>query len=223
MFLELFHKKVNVPECLDIIENAVFKEIKGIGFKKYGITLHRFVSEDISQVINFQCGQVYRNETHLLCVNIGIRVPESFERKFEVSNTKKYYHEYECNIRSRLGTVKYKDVNRVKSYDLRKNIAAITTDILEEILSDVLPTFEVLNSRQAIVEHRREYPWFDTLNNHLIDLEEAMIYGHLGDKKTAKEKFELYYISVISRRHEGKHIEKHLEYLDQLKAELKWD
>ena len=100
---------LGTPESIDIIENAVYAELKPLGFRKHGRTLHRFVDGDISQVINFQCGQSYREETHLMWVNIGIRVPECFLRSFSPDeNPKKYYRESECNIRSRLGKVKGK-------------------------------------------------------------------------------------------------------------------
>lgn len=155
-------------------------------------------------------------------VNIGIRVPESFERKFDPPILKKYYHEYDCNIRTRLGAVKSRDINKATTYDLRKNTDQIATCIVKEIIDDVLPVFEVLNSRESILAHRREFPWFDTLNSHLIVLEEAMIYGHLGDKQKARELFDAYYEYVVSRKCEGKHIQGHLQYLDKLKDSLEW-
>lgn len=222
MFSVLFQKKIDVTKCIDSIENMVYAQIKEYGFKKHGRTLHRFVSEDISQVINFQCGQAYRNETHLMWVNVGIRVPESFEREFNPQNLKKYYHEYDCNIRTRLGAVKNRDGNKATTYDLRKNSDKIAICIVKEIIDDVLPVFEVLSSREAILAHRREYPWFDTLNSHLIVLEEAMIFGHLGERQKARELFEVYYDYVVSRKCEGKHIDGHLQYLDTLKDSLEW-
>ena len=90
------------------------------------------------------------------------------------------------------------------------------------LCDDVLPVFEILNSRESIIAHRREYPWFDTLNSRLILLEESMIYGHMGDKKKAKECFEMYYRSVALKLSEGAHIKRHLEYLDELRSELEW-
>ena len=102
---------LNTTESIDIIENAVYAELKPLGFRKFGRTLHRFVDGDISQVINFQCGQSYRDETHLMWVNIGIRVPECELRRFEQEEKlKKYYHEYNCNMRSQLGKTKGKNV-----------------------------------------------------------------------------------------------------------------
>lgn len=222
MFSELFQKKIDVTECIDQIENEVYAQLKRFGFRKYGRTLHRFVSEDISQVISFQCGQACQNETHLMWVNIGIRVPESFERSFAPANSKKYYHESECNIRTRLGAVKSRNPNHPTTYDLRKNIHRTASCIAKEIMDDVLPVFEVLNSRAAILAHRRDYPWFDALNPHLILLEEAMIYGHLGDLQKARELFEAYYEHVLSEKQEGKHIEGHLQYLDALRNSLEW-
>lgn len=218
----MFSEKIDTTKCIDSIESTVYAELKKHGFKKHSRTLHRFVSEDISQVINFQCGQAYRNETYLMWVNIGIRVPESFERKFDPPILKKYYHEYDCNIRTRLGAVKSRDSNKATTYDLRENTDQIATCIVKEIIDDVLPVFEVLNSRESILAHRREFPWFDTMNSHLIVLEEAMIYGHLGDKQKARELFDAYYEHVVSRKCEGKHVQGHLQYLDKLKDSLEW-
>lgn len=109
--------KPYTSKTLDAIEKAVHTAVKPYGFRKYGRTLHRFVSEDISQVIHFQLGQAYRGETHLLFVDIGIRVPECMLRSFHPEEVKKkYYHEYECNIRSRLGRIEGK---AEACYDLR--------------------------------------------------------------------------------------------------------
>ena len=189
-------KSINTTEIVDAIENSVYSHLKPHGFRKFGRTLHRFVSEDISQVINFQSGLPIKGMSGLLCVNVGIRVPECVERDFHInSEKKKYYHEYDCNIRSRLGTVSGK---KEAWYDLRKSTKKIIERIQKEIDEAVLPVFEVLNSRDAILSHRREYSLFDALNSHLILLEESMIYGHLGDTEKAKELFEAYYQSAVS-------------------------
>lgn len=108
-----FSKKkseINTTQTVDEIESAVYAHIKPYGFKKHGRTLHRFVSGDISQVIHFQSGMPARGMGGLLCVNLGIRIPECSESVFQVKNEKKkYYHEYECTIRSRLGIVSGKN------------------------------------------------------------------------------------------------------------------
>lgn len=146
-------KKINVTKCIDDIENFVYKEIKRWGFRKYERTLHRFVSDNISQVITFQYGQGYGNETYLMWVNTGIRIPECVKREFQPSLIPKYYHEDDCNIRLCLGIIKNKNTNKAKIYNLKKNKIAVS--ILEEIVNVVLPVFDIMSNRQAILEHRR--------------------------------------------------------------------
>ena len=186
--------EINTTQIVDKIELAVYEHIKPCGFKKHGRTLHRFVSEDISQVIHFQSGMPTHGMSGLLCVNLGIRIPECSERMFQPeTEKKKYYHEYECTIRSRLGIVSGK---KETWYDLHKKIDKIIKSIIDEIDQYVLPAYEALNSRNAILAHRKDYPLLDNMVN-LVSLEECMIYGHLGDFEKAKELFELYYQSAV--------------------------
>ena len=197
-------REIEVPKVVDEIENAVYDCLKAYGFKKYGRTLHRFVSDDISQVIHFQSG--VRGLSGSLCINIGIRIPECSERCFQAQNDKKYYHEYECTMRSRLGSVRGK---RDTWYDLHQSSKKIIKDILKEITEVVLPGFDVLNSRESVLRYRRDYPLFDTMSRTIL-LEECMIYGHWGNMDKAKELFDLHYDSVV------------VEYNDQMKKGQKF-
>ena len=181
---------INTTQKIDEIESSVYQHLKPYGFKKYGRTLHRFVSEDISQVIHFQSGMPSKGMGGLFCVNLGIRIPECSERTFQSkTEKKKYYREYECTIRSRLGTVSGKEE---AWYDLRKKPVKIIDSIIYELDQYVLPAYEVLNSREAILERRKDYPLLDNMNSVIL-LDECMIYGHLGNKEKAGECFELYY------------------------------
>ena len=114
-------------EAIDIIEGIVFEFLKEYKFKKFGRTLHRFVSDDISQVIHFQSGLPTKNMSGYMWVNIGIRVPECQDRTFRpTENSKKYYHEYECNIRSRLKSTL---TNIETSYILRISFSKVTNKV----------------------------------------------------------------------------------------------
>ena len=182
--------EINTTQIVDEIEAAVLEFVKPYGFKKHGRTLHRFVSGDISQVIHFQSGMPTKGMGGQLCVNLGIRIPECSERTFQPkTENKKYYHEYECTIRSRLGTVSGKQETW---YDLHKKTDKIIKSIIEEIDQYVLPAYEVLNSRESILAYRKLYPMLDNMNS-LILLDECMIYGNIFNKEKAKELFELYY------------------------------
>lgn len=179
---------------VDKIEAEVYAHIKPYGFRKHGRTLHRFVSEDISQVIHFQIGMPSHRMGGLFCVNLGIRIPECSEKVFYPKmEKKKYYHEYECTIRSRLGSVSGKNETW---YDLRKKTDKIAKSIIDEIERYVLPAFEILSSREAILEHRKEYPLLDKMSLN-VALEECMIYGHLDNIGKAKLLFEEYYQSEV--------------------------
>ena len=138
-------EKSEISLRIDRIEDSLYRDLKQLGFRKYGRTLHRFFLDDISQVIRFQCGQAYREETHLLCVGVGIRVPECDRTALFLGKPpKKYYHDYECNIRSSLGDI---DGEAVKCFDLRGDIDAIEEEIYHDIFDKVLPVFNVLSTR----------------------------------------------------------------------------
>ena len=186
--------EITTTQVVDEIEAAVLEHVKPYGFKKHGRTLHRFVSQDISQVIHFQSGMPRAGMSGLLCVNLGIRIPECSERTFQPqTEKKKYYHEYECTIRSRLGIVSGK---KETWYDLHKKTDKIIKSIIDEIDQYVLPAYEILNSRDAILTHRRGYPLLDNLV-HSVVLEECMIFGHLGNIEKAKQLFEEYYQTAV--------------------------
>lgn len=191
-------------ESVDIIEKAVYTALKPMGFRKHGRTLHRFVDGDISQVINFQNGCPGKGVYDILWVNLGIRVPECFENTYPVTAPlKKYYHEYECNIRCRLGDLVDGDDTH---YDLRKDPEQIGRDILRRLQSHALPVFDILNSRDAILTHRAEHPRFDSLNHRLILLEAAMIHGNRGNTAEAARLFNDYYRQRLEQyRYEYEH------------------
>ena len=185
--------EISTSKIVDGIEAAVLNLARPYGFKKHGRTLHRFVDGDISQVIHFQSGMPAKGMQGLLCVNIGIRIPECSERTFHPINSKKYYGEHECTMRSRLGTVRGKDE---AWFDLTKHTDKIEKSIISEIEGTVIPAFEVLKTREDILALRKSYNTFDVFD-HTRLLDECMIYGHLGDTEKAKELFEAYYRSAL--------------------------
>ena len=111
-------------------------------------------------------------------------------------------------------------------YDLHDSIQEITSDVLRQIKDYVIPAFNVLNSRFAILENRRSYPHLDTMNRHLILLEEAMIWGRMGNLQKAEEAFNQYYDSkaLEYKGHEGwksyGSLRAHLDYLAELADQL---
>ncbi len=191
--LDLYKKKnkdVNVPETVDKIEAAVYEVLKPHGFKKHGRTLHRFVSGDISQVVHFQSG--LRSLQGKMCVNVGIGVPECIERVFHPEKTKKRYRLDECTMRSILGSVRGK---RETWYDLSKYSEKMTQSIIREIVDIVIPAFDVLSTREAILERRVRIKWLYVYGS--LTLDECMMHGHLGNMEKARELFEKNYDDAV--------------------------
>ncbi len=217
-------KQLDTKPIVDEIEKAVYQELKPLGFRKFGRNLHRFVDGDISQVINFQNGCPAKGIYDVLWVNVGIRVPECELRSFAPEEPlKKYYTEASCNIRSRLGKVGGEEE---REYDLHDPIAGLIEDILHQIKTYVIPAFEVLNSRAAILEKRKDYPCLDSMNRHLTLLEESMIWGRWGKMQKAEEAFNQYYNEKVQvyKEYEGRKYSRglrgHLEYLEELADQL---
>ena len=183
--------RLDSPKIVDAIEKMVYDYLKLYGFRKHGRTLHRFVDGDISQLVNFQNGCPGKGIFDVLWINLGIRVPECVERTFDISQPlKKYYHEYECNMRTRLGMlVDKKDTY----YHLAKDPVLIGKSIIERLEKYVLPVYELLDSRDSILEHRKAFPEFDIINHKQALLEAVFIYGRRGEKDIAAECFQRYY------------------------------
>lgn len=213
-------EKSEVSKKMDYIEKMVYLQMKPLGFRKHGRLLHRFVSGDISQAIQFESWPNGFESPQLMWVDTGIRVPECALRSFEAeAEPKKYYPEYTCTLRSRLGVLIGPEA---PEYDLQEDPEMIVADILGRLERTVLPAFDALNSREAILERRREFPWMDEFK-HLILLEEAMIYGRRGERERAEELFNEYYQQILIKKmaqRDPRPILSQINYLNDLAKRL---
>jgi len=181
---DAMHKQrlAEATSALDEVQQAMYAELKPLGFRRHGRVFHRFVDGDVSQVIELQRGQAYREETHLFWVSVGIRVPECQLRTFAPEEEgKRYYHEWQCNLR---WTVGERSKKQNGSYNLRKPVQPIIEDILARLHTAVLPMFDALSSRDAILARRMDYPQLWPMH-HMLD--SALIAGRRGDIARAAE------------------------------------
>ena len=173
---ELFRKKkIDTVKNVDEIENIVFQWAKQYGFKKYGRTFNRTVDSDIVQVINFQNGCPAKDVYGVLWINLGIRTPECSDFPDE---QKKYYNEYECNIRCRLDEYVEKKDN---PYNLKEKPKKIADDIIKKLDKYVLPVFDILSSREIIIKELKNYSDFNLFRNHLVDKDINTIIEHINN------------------------------------------
>lgn len=210
LYIQKDHPDLDVPKTLNRIQKALQAELKPLGFTKHGRTHHRFVDGDISQVINFQCGQSIYDRTHLVVVNVAIRIPEVDLKRFHGdAELKKYYKEYECNLRTCLGLLDeaadifsaYTEHER-RVYDLSGNVDEIIEDLLHRVRTEVLPFFERYGSRDAILKELQEKPKSPMRTSgyeHEGDFAMAMIYGRRGDMERAYEAYNVYFRGAIKR------------------------
>ena len=103
-------------------------------------------------------------------------------------------------------------------YCLKKNVEKITNDIICQLKELVLPVFDELNSREAILKKRREYSSFDQVHYHPLLIEEVMMYVYLKDMDKAKTLFNLHYKSVDLKKSKMNY--HHLKYLHELADKL---
>lgn len=218
IYIQRDHPDLDVPKTLNRIQKALQAELKPLGFTKHGRTHHRFVDGDISQVINFQCGQAIYDRSHRVVVNVAVRVPEIVLREFHGdAELKKYYKEYECNLRSALGILddpldvfcSY-SAQKIHVYDLRGNVDEIIEDVLRRAKIEVLPFFERYGSRDAILKDLQEKPKSALRTSgfeYKGDFDMAMIYGRRGNMERAYEAYNAYFYGLIKRAircHDGK-------------------
>ena len=199
-------------QTVDLVEKQVYEFLKLSGFKKYGRTLGRFVDTDMFQVVNFQIitpgkinlktGEIKNEKKQKLVINLGIRIPECAERTFSPVKNEKYYHEYDCNIRSELAC----------KFPLERKSEKIAKDIISELEKYVLPVFNVLSTRESVLSGRKKRLEFDQFHANMVLLDEAMIYGRLGHVDKATELFNEHYRLTDHRGH--------LEYLETLADKL---
>lgn len=213
----LFKKEEkSTTEIVNEIQSDVYKYLKPLGFRKHGRTFCRFVDTDIAQVIEFQVGLALKGNNHCLWINIGIGIPECHKRTFDKEiPIKKYYHDYECSMQARLGSIVDK---KDTYYDLRKKYDKYAKDITNRLEKYVIPVFDMLNNRESILKERRNYIQFDS-NSHIILLDEAMIYGRMGKTEKAIELFLEYYDK--SKQEAYEHREYILKNGEQIK-DSKW-
>ena len=198
-----FRKKtqsIDATTVLDQIESIVYSQLKPLGFRRHGRTLHRFVSGDISQVIDFQYH--YYN----FYVNAGIRIPECEIQTFTIpTNEKNYYRLENCQITTRLGCYRGQKKN---CFDLKNDPLKNAKTICDEITKWILPMFDALNSREQILAHRKDYSLFDS-NSFQCALDEVFIYGCRGDIEAAKAQFNNYYergLAIYERERANGHL-----------------
>ncbi len=203
---------------LDIVEKDVFIKLKPLGFKKNGRTFNRRLDDGIIQVINFQSGQypigqgyeipgLRENLYGKFVVNLGVCIESLFQFQSPTEN-KKYYKEYDCQIRDRLGTL-------LTGQDYWWTITDDNKRISEEIFSGletkVFEWFEGLETKEKIISNNGHLPY---RSSPRAKLDTALIVW-FDDKENGAKLFKEYYENIQPAK------SPHKDYVRDLAKELK--
>ena len=202
---------------LDIVEKKVFSKMKPLGFKKNGRTFNRRLDDGIIQVINFQSGQYPLTDNYEIpelrenlygkfVVNMGVCVENLFKFQFPTEN-KKFYKEYECQIRARLGTL-------LTGQDYWWKITDDNTKITEEIIEGLetigFDWFAGVDTKEKIITNLGNLPYD---RSPRVKLDIALIVWF--DNKEKGEKLITEYYNNISRSSKA-----HKDYVKDLAKEI---
>lgn len=205
-------KKSEFVLKLDQIQASVSPFLRGIGFKKSGRTHNRGIDDGIVHVINFQMGQypigdyiipgIRESSYGQIAVNLGVYLPCVIEIE-QRSEPKRFYQDYHCEIRERLGSPAKSGTN--VWWDLREE-----PDVTGETINDLLKTdgLSFLDRYQNYLDVLDYYHLHGSLpfhNEGRSALTAAMIYSHLGKNAEASTLFDRAAADAVRSGHAGFH------------------
>jgi hypothetical protein len=202
---------------LDKVEKDVFAKLKPLGFKKNGRTFNRRLDNGIIEVINFQSGQYpvgqgyeipgFRENLYgKFVVNLGVCI-ESLYKFQSPTEDKKYYKEYDCQIRDRLGTL---ITGQDYWWTITDDNEKITQEIIEGLETKGLEWFSGIDSKEKIILNNGQLP-YDATPRAKLDI--ALIVW-FEDKVKGSELFKEYYHNIEPAK------SSHREYVKDLAKEL---
>lgn len=210
--------KTDFKTQLDIVEKEVFAKLKPLGFKKNGRTFNRQLEDGIIQVINFQSGQHPLGENYVVpglrenlygkfVVNLGVCVESLFKFQYP-TESKKYYKEYECQIRDRLGTLL---TGQDYWWTISDNNKKITDEIIVGLETKGLEWFSGVDTKEKIISNYGHLPYSSSLRAKL----DIALMVWFDDKKKGSQLFREYYNNIPSSK------AGHKDYVKDLANELK--
>jgi hypothetical protein len=203
---------------LDIVEENVYTKLKPLGFKKNGRTFNRRLDNGIIQVINFQSGQYPIGENYIVpglrenlygkfVVNLGVCVESLY--KFQTpAETKKYYKEYQCQIRERLGILL---TGQDYWWIIKDDNKKITGEIIIGLETKGFEWFSGVETKEKIITNYGRLPYSSSPR---AKLDIALIVW-FENKEKGSELFKEYYDNIQPAK------SPHKEYVRDLAKELK--
>lgn len=198
-----FSKKVNE------IQKELYKRVfQNLGYIQKGKLLNRVTEDNIVHIVNFSVGRKFVHEKNQLTINFAIFVPEWKDMNFnaELEKGKMYSDEY-CWLKTTIGQLKgFQGVHKGYGYffyDLQTDDEQFIISDAEKVIHEkLLPMFENLLTRDAIIKHADKYAennmlWIDMIGKKIGKFSVGIIYGARGNIAEANLLMNEYYKEAI--------------------------
>lgn len=190
---------MDIKSQLNIIEKEVFATLKPLGFKKNGRTFNRTSEDGIVQVVNFQSEKHKTEENYFVdgvrenlygkfVVNLGVCIESLYKFEFPNDNNK-YYKEYDCQIRERLGKLL---TGQDYWWTITDDNKRMTDEIIDGLATNGLKWFSGIETKEKIIAN---YDYLPYNSSPATKLNIALIVW-FDDKEKGSQLFREYYHSI---------------------------
>jgi hypothetical protein len=157
--------KSEIVAGLDEILKPIAAVLKQKGFQKSGRTFNRLRDDGMVHVISFQMGQfpignyvipgLRENLYGKFTVNLGVMLPCVLEIE-RGSKPKKIYHEYDCQIRERLGSLAMEGKKDIW-WNIQPPFDSVTSDITTLLENLGIPFLDQFLSYRNVLNYFDEH------------------------------------------------------------------
>ncbi len=213
--------KSKFAAALDEAQKPLTSLLKNLGFRRKGRTYNRPVGDKLVHVVNLQMGQfpigdyVIPGIRESLCgrftVNLGVLLPAVL-RLERSRDPPAFAHEYDCEIRDRLGTLAFGEDTW---WDLDHQVPETATSIVDLMDRVGLPFLDQFESYSSVLSYLERTGPLPSKNEGRSALAGALICCDLGERERAAMFFDRAIAIAHGMAHKG-----FLAHVTALRAEV---
>ncbi|WP_081752727.1 DUF4304 domain-containing protein [Kallotenue papyrolyticum] len=169
----------------ELIKRYLHPELRQYGFTRKARTWNREYNS-FNQVINVQTGKTSTHNSGDFTINMGVFVPSVYRAVW--GDVPSFVRETDCTVRTRLGCLLDKKVDKWWSFDQTTDIVLIGKEITDLLVNYGLPFLEQFDSLESI----HNFLIIRCKSKQSTPLEHiylAVVKAQLGDTSGAKELF----------------------------------
>jgi hypothetical protein len=159
--------KSKAMQAMDELQAGVRPFLKELGFRARWRAFNRPTTDGLTQVIEFQLGRFDPPGAHYVgfrqnfygkfTVNVGVYVPEVHKYTYAGGGDLSFVHEYDCDIRARLGNLAPERRDIWWSFEAG-NASELAAEIFRRLERDALPFLAQFETRDALLKRLLNEP-----------------------------------------------------------------